>query len=152
MNIRQETRARRLFGVKIPAYALTAYQQATATKPARYVWVEDVTQCGFERFRICCMNCATDEVYSYFGDVKRDSLARLFAKYADSLPLSCIHKPVWDNTGDIHACGPQDRHTSILNAKARPKSAKGTTERSVVDGCTIGTRRYTEEAYFARLG
>lgn len=149
MKIWQTTIPERLYGITIPAWGLMGFQKPTKTKPARYVWVQDVRTCGLTRFRIWCMNCATDEVYSYYGDVARDSIARLFARFADSLPLESIRKPEWDSAGDY---APQDRKPQRFDAlRARPCDGMQVTERSVVDGCIVGKRRYSEVGYWARI-
>lgn len=149
MRIYQTTVPERLYGVTIPAWALKGYQQPTETKPARYVWVQDVRTCGLTRFRIWCMNCSTDKIYSYIGDVSRDSVARLLAKFADSLPLECIRKPEWDCAGDY---APHDRKPQKMDMRGRRENTRTLTDRSVIDGCYVGKRRYSQEGYYARLG
>lgn len=149
MKIRQTRTQESLFGTKIPKWALVAYQEPTPKKPARYVWVEDVTTCGYSKFRIRCMNCATDEIYSYFGDVNRDSIARLFAKFADALPLECIRRPEWERRSDVRACGPHDRRPQVFDAPhKKPDNTKTMTQKEVIDGCKIGSRKYTREGYY----
>lgn len=149
MKIRQTKSIESLYGVTIPKWALIARQEPTQTRPARYVWVQDVTTCGFERFRIWCMNCATDEVYSYFGDVKRDSVARLFTKFADNLPLECIQRPQWERASDIRACGPKDRKPQVFDApRKKPDNKHTMTQREVIDGCKVGKRTYSREGYY----
>lgn len=148
MKIRQTKSIESLYGVTIPKWALIARQEPTPTHPARYVWVQDVTTCGFERFRIWCMNCATDEVYSYFGNVRKDSIARLFAKFADNLPLECIQRPQWERASDIRACGPKDRKPQVFDApRKKPDNVKAINNRSVIDGCRVGAYRHNEESY-----
>lgn len=152
MKIRQTSHIEGLYGVTIPAWALIGYQEPTKTKPARYVWVQDVRSCGYERFKIWAMNCATDEVYTYFGDVRRDSVARLLAKYADSLPLENIRKPEWERARDIRECGPKDRRPQVFDApRKKPDNVRTMTDRSAVDGVKVGPVRYSEEGYYSAI-
>ena len=152
MKIHQTTSPERLYGITIPAWGLMGYQKPTATKPARYVWVQDVRTCGYTRFRIWCMNCQTDEVYSYYGDVSRDSIARLLAKFADNLPLENIRKPEWERAEDISACGPQDRKPQHFDApRMKPDNKRVMTDKSVIDGVKVGPVRYSQEGYYSAI-
>lgn len=149
MKIRQLTHIETLFGKRLPAWALLAYQPSAPHHPARYLWVEDVTSCGYERFKIYQMDCSTDRITFWWGDVRRDSIARLFAKFADNLPLECIRRPQWEKASDIRAMGPQDRKPQVFDAKRkRPDNNRVMTQREVVDGCRIGSRTYTREGYY----
>ena len=149
MKIRQNKTAIHLFGIPIPAHALVSYQKPTPTQAARYVWVEDVRTCGYSRFRICALNCATGERYSFFGDVRKDDTARAFARFADSLPLECIRKPEW---GYSCECGPKDRRPQVFDApRKKPENTRRINDRSVVDGCRIGQRTYTREGYYSTI-
>lgn len=152
MKIRQTRRIENLYGITIPKWALVAYQEPTAKKPARYVWVQDVTTCAYERFKVWCMNCATDEVYTYYGDTKRDSVARLLAKFADELPLECIQRPEWERDTDIRACGPRDRKPQVFDApRKKPDNIRTMTQKEVIDGCRIGQRTYSREGYYSAI-
>ena len=152
MRISQLSRAKYIYGVKLPANALWAYQPAKYPYPARYLWVEDIRTCGYSQFRIRAMDCSTDRIYSYLGDVKRDSVAAAFAKFADNLPLEKICPPVWDTPEEMRACGPKDRRPQRFDAKGKkPDNVKLINDRSVVDGCKIGGRRYSAEGYYSYI-
>lgn len=148
MKIRQLTHIETLFGKRLPAWALLAYQEPAPHHPTRYLWVEDVTSCGYERFKIYQMDCSTDRVTFWWADVRRDSIARLFAKFADNLPLECIRRPQWEKASDIRVMGPQDRKPQVFDApRKKPDNVKAINNRSVIDGCRVGAYRHNEESY-----
>lgn len=98
--------------VRLPKYALWAKQAATATNETRFVYVTDIRTCAYDSFKISVFIPSKHIHYNYIGDVKKDSIASAFAKFADNMPLDAIHAPVWpiyhrDDIGQPKARRPQ---------------------------------------------
>ena len=144
--------------VRLPKHALYMRQQATATAPARYVYVLDMRECVRESFRVYTYTPKTGKRGYYRSFPGRDSVGRMFAQYVlreyGLSPYSAIPAPIWpiyhrDNIGQ-----PRDRLPQRFDAKrAYVKGTYSTEERYVTDGALIGTYRHTDESYSSvRLG
>lgn len=142
----------KIYGHRVPAYGLWAYQKPTENKPARYLWVEDIRTCGYTAFRICALNCVTCEKYTWVANVQRDSIARLFAKFADSLPLANIRRPLYDTKADFEQVGPNARKPQGFDARrAKPDNKRAMTDKSVVDGAKVGPIKVSEVGYYTHV-
>ena len=137
--------------IRLPKYALYERQPATATQPARFLYVLDVRTCQRETFKVYAYVPATEATYAFRVNIKTSAIARRFANYAKSAQ---IHAPIWpiyhrDNIGQ-----PRDRKPQKYNTKyGYIRGEHRCEERYVTDGCVVGTFRHTDESYsHVRLG
>lgn len=151
MFVQQLKNAVTLYGVRLPKYALIAFQEANGVRHARYVWVEDPRTTGEYCFRIRALDCVTGKIYSFLGDTRKSSVANAFAKCADALPIEQICKPVYTNAHDYCACGPKDRLPQKFISRGVPMRLPDVTDYSVVANCTVGRYKYREEGYWAAV-
>ncbi len=135
--------------VRLPKFAIYG-KQVTRDKCARFLWVNDPRVCAYTSFRVNAMDVETGEVYSFTVDAATSSIGRTFARYADSLPIDRIHAPVYRaSNSDADTMGPHDRRPQTFDRRrSKPQRDTTMTDRSVVDGCVIGNRRYTQEGYY----
>lgn len=135
--------------IRLPKFAIYGKQE-TRGKCARFLWVNDPRECALVSFRVNAMDVETGEVYSFTVDAASSSIGRTFARYADSLPFDRIHAPVYRASNrDADAMGPHDRKPQAFDRRrSKPQRDTTMTDRSVVDGCVIGNRRYTQEGYY----
>lgn len=130
--------------IRLPRYALYAYD-----KPGRaYYVVRDVRKCALVSFPVERIDAETGVVSILHGSPVK-GIGVLFANFADSLPLSAIQAPEYGRYHGVHDIAPHDRKSQTFNARrARPEKWPETGERSVVDGCVKGGRRYRQEGYY----
>ena len=129
--------------IRLPKYALYAYD-----KPARaYYVICDVRKCALVSFPVERIDAVTGEVSVLHGSAIT-GVGVLFARFADSLPLSAIQAPEYGRFHGVHDIAPRDRKPQKFDRRARPEKWPETGERSVVDGCVKGGRRYRQEGYY----
>lgn len=124
--------------VKLPKWALYAYDGERRV----YYYLHDVRTCAYETFDVFTYDVGRN----MSGHIRARAVSGvgvLFARFADELPLECIHAPEYPRFSHVAECGPHDRKPQTFDRRGRPEHYGETGERSVTDGAMIGKRRYS---------
>lgn len=140
------------------AVYLPKYAVYTLIKPHNgtpfYVWIDDITAvCNKKIFTVSYLSAGEKTPKSTRRKAAHGEVERALVAFIMNLPTDRIHIPIEPfcaQKQDLRAAAPKDRTIPAPIMRGRPDPSP-LTQRFVTDGCRIGSRFYTEEAYWDRL-